>query len=200
MQRALGVVYLPWDETRARSAPPAPDPPSEPAPAPPAARMPRCWPAALLAALAALASPAAARRLRIGAWHLDLRENSAIRSPYYDECRFYKGAVVGESDSSATVTECGGALYGLLQVGGEDFVLQPGGETHVLRRRDALLQERPAYDLTGDTVADLDLDLGDDEIVPVPYVRPLHSGGHHELDYLRSDGPITRPMSGSLVK
>lgn len=140
--------------------------------------------------------------LRLGGWELELHENRAIRSPYYDECQFYKGRVLGETSSTATVTECSGRLYGLLQVGEEDFVLQPttahdGG--HVLRRRDVLLSEEPTeYDLNGDTVADLDLDLEEDEPLSVPHVRPRHSDRAPVVDYLRSDGPVSRPISGAL--
>ncbi|KOB69858.1 A disintegrin and metalloproteinase with thrombospondin motifs 1 [Operophtera brumata] len=141
------------------------------------------------------------KHLRLLGWELELHENSAIRSPYYDECQFYKGRVLGESRSTATVTECGDQLYGLLQVDEQDFVLQPTQThpegSHVLRRRDVMLAEEPAeYDLTGDTVTDLNLDFQEDEPMSEPHVRPRHSDDSQILDYLRSAGPVSRPISG----
>ncbi|XP_068631071.1 A disintegrin and metalloproteinase with thrombospondin motifs 1-like [Battus philenor] len=141
----------------------------------------------------------AIHHLHIFGWHLELQENRAIRSPYYDECQFYKGRVLYEDESSVTVTECGGQLYGLLQVGGEEFVLQPtrpdGKSSHVLRRRDVTLSELPAtYNLTGDTVGDLDINFDDEP--PVPHVRSRNSD-HSESDhYYRNIRPVTRPVSG----
>ncbi|XP_026496779.2 A disintegrin and metalloproteinase with thrombospondin motifs 1-like [Vanessa tameamea] len=140
----------------------------------------------------------AIRHLHILGWHLELQENRAIRSPYYNECQFYKGRVLYEEESTVTVTECEGQLYGLLQVGGEDFVLQPtrADGDHVLRRRDVLLSERPAaYNLTGDTVTDLDIDFDDDEPMAAFHVHPRHSD-HSDVDYFRNMLPITRPISG----
>lgn len=137
-------------------------------------------------------------QLRLLGWHLELQENRAIRSPYYDECLFYKGRVIGEDSSTATVTECAGQLYGLLQVGGENFVLQPthAEGAHVVRRRDVVLSEQPpAYNLTGDTVTDLDLDLEEEAVLtPTPHVRTRHSE-RLEIDYFRAE-PVTRPISG----
>lgn len=137
--------------------------------------------------------------LHLYGWHLELQENRAIRSPYYKQCRFYKGRVLHEEDSTATVTECEGQLYGLLQVGREDFVLQPTSRTdgaHVLRRRDVLLAEQAAAcNLTGDTVTDLDLDLEEDDPAPRPHVHARHSS-QADIDYFRDMMPITRPVSG----
>lgn len=100
--------------------------------------------------------------------------------------------------STATVTECEGQLYGLLQVDGEDFVLQPTrtDHGHVLRRRDVLLSEQPAtYNLTGDTVVDLDIDFADEEPSPAMHVYPRHTD-HSDVDYFRNMLlPITRPVS-----
>ncbi|XP_049870395.1 A disintegrin and metalloproteinase with thrombospondin motifs 3-like [Pectinophora gossypiella] len=150
------------------------------------------WAALLLGAARAL--PPGPRRLRLHGWHLELHENTAIRSPYYDECKFYKGRVLYEEDSTATVTECDGQLYGLLQVGDEEFVLQPTrADAHVLRRRDVVLAEQPAYNLTGDTMTDLHLDL--DEDAPRPHVHARHSD-HDDTDYFRDIAPVTRPASG----
>lgn len=138
------------------------------------------------------------RHLHLLGWHLELQENRAIRSPYYDECLFYTGRVVGVENSTATVTECAGQIYGLLQVGDEDFVLQPKNaeESHVVRRRDVMIAEQPAaYNLTGDTVTDLDLDLEEDAVwTPTPHVRPRHTE-NIETDYFRAE-PVTRPISG----
>lgn len=148
----------------------------------------------------------AIRHLHILGWHLELQENRAIRSPYYNECQFYKGRVLHEKESTVTVTECEGQLYGLLQVGGEDFVLQPtrpdGG--HVLRRRDVLQAEQPvAYNLTGDTVTDFDIDFDEDDVMPAMHVRPRDSN-HSEksdIEYHRSGlRTYTRPVSGVLVQ
>ncbi|KAI5637407.1 reprolysin (M12B) family zinc metalloprotease domain-containing protein [Phthorimaea operculella] len=144
-------------------------------------------------------SPQSSRRthhLHIHGWHLELQENSAIRSPYYTDCKFYKGRVLFEDDSTATVTECDGQIYGLVQVGKEDFVLQPNRERHVVRRRDVLMAEQPAaYNLTGDTVDDLDITLEDD--TPRPHVHARHSThADVDTDYFRSFAPISRPVSG----
>lgn len=141
-------------------------------------------------------TPSTIHHFHLLGWHLELQENRAIRSPYYNECKFYKGRILYEEGSSATVTECEGQLYGLLQVGKEEFVLQPTRvEGHVLRRRDVLLAEQPAsYNLTGDTVTDLELDLEDDP-TPHPHVRPRHSD-HYDIEYFRDVMPITRPVSG----
>ncbi|CAH0605531.1 unnamed protein product [Chrysodeixis includens] len=156
------------------------------------------WAATLLAAAGAGASTT--RRLQLLGWQLELHENRAIRSPYYNECQFYKGRVVDEEGSSATVTDCDGQLYGLLQVGGEEFVLQPtrSDRSHVLRRRDVELSEKAtAYNLTGDTVTDLELDFGEeDDPVPVPHVRPRHSGRYSEVEYFRGVQTFSRPLSG----
>lgn len=141
------------------------------------------------------------RHLQLLGWHLELQENRAIRSPYYDECQFYKGRVLDEEKSSATVTDCDGQLYGLLQVGSEEFVLQPTQKegAHVLRRRDVELSEwAAAYNLTGDTVTDLELDFGEeDDPVPEPHVRPRHSV-YPDTDYFRGVQTISRPVSGAL--
>ncbi|VVC96306.1 unnamed protein product [Leptidea sinapis] len=137
--------------------------------------------------------------LHILGWHLELTENRAIRSPYYNVCKFYKGRVLDEDNSSVTVTECEGRLYGLLQVDGEEFLLQPTrpDSGHVLRRRDVLLSDRiAAYNLTGDTVGDLDIDLEDDEPVSTIHVRP-RNGDHSEVEHYRNVKPVTRPLSGS---
>lgn len=178
------------------------------------------WAATLLAAVQAwrpphkpiLLSPSALVRsrhahptihhLHLFGWHLELQENRAIRSPYYDECQFYKGRVLYEDESSVTVTECGGQLYGLLQVGGEEFVLQPtrpdGRSSHVLRRRDVMLSDLPAaYNLTGDTVADLEFDFDDEP--PLPHVRPRHSESDG-VDQYRNVRPVTRPLSGVILQ
>lgn len=132
-------------------------------------------------------------------WHLELQENKAIRSPYYNDCQFYKGRVLHEKGSKATVTECAGQLYGLLQVGSEEFVLQPtqNKEAHVLRRRDVVIADQTSpYNLTGDTVTDLDLDFGDDDQPTVTsYVRPIHSG-RTETEYFHNVQVVTRPVSG----
>lgn len=96
------------------------------------------------------------------------------------------------------MTECEGQLYGLLQVDGEDFVLQPtrAESGHVLRRRDVLLSEPPAtYNLTGDTVIDLDIDFEEEDPSPVMHVYPRHTD-HSEVDYFRNALPVTRPVSG----
>ncbi|KAJ0178920.1 hypothetical protein K1T71_005695 [Dendrolimus kikuchii] len=139
------------------------------------------------------------RHLHVHGWHLELQENHAIRSPYYNECQFYKGRVLYEEGSTATVTECDGQLYGLLHVGGEEFVLQPthADGAHVLHRRDLLLAERPsAYNLTGDTVTDLDLDFGEyDEPKVMPHIRPKQSDSTN-TEYFRGFTPVTRPISG----
>lgn len=140
------------------------------------------------------------RHLHLHGWHLELQENQAIRSPYYNECQFYKGRVLYEEGSTATVTECDGQLYGLLHVGGEEFVLQPthANGAHVLHRRDVLLAERPAaYNLTGDTVTDLDLDFDEyDEPKVIPHVRPRNSDNTN-TEYFRGFTPVTRPVSGA---
>lgn len=146
-----------------------------------------------------------AKHIQLLGWHLELHENRAIRSPYYDGCQFYRGRVLGEEHSTVSVTECEGQLYGLLQVGDEDFVLQPTrdtGDAHVLRRRDVMPVERPtSYNLTGDTVTDLDLDLEeDDDIFVRPHVSPRNSDRSEKMEYYRSAEPITRPISGSLLK
>ncbi|CAH2265526.1 jg10075 [Pararge aegeria aegeria] len=138
--------------------------------------------------------------LHILGWHLELQENRAIRSPYYNQCQFYKGRVLYEEESTVTVTECEGQLYGLLQVGGEDFVLQPtkpdGG--HVLRRRDVLQAEQPiAYNLTGDMVNDFDIDFDEDEVMPAIHIRPRHTD-HSDIEYHRNGlRTYTRPVSGA---
>ncbi|KAJ2952105.1 hypothetical protein O0L34_g4375 [Tuta absoluta] len=134
--------------------------------------------------------------LHVHGWHLELQENSAIRSPYYTDCKFYKGRVLFEEDSTATVTECDGQIYGIVQVGKEDFVLQPNHEQHVVRRRDVLLAEQPAaYNLTGDTVDNLDITLEDD--TPRPHVHARHSThADVDTDYFRGIVPISRPVSG----
>lgn len=138
--------------------------------------------------------------LHIFGWQLELQENKAIRSPFYTECQFYKGHVLHEADSVATVTECEGQLYGLLRVGKEEFVLQPTateeGE-HVLRRRDVLLEDQlVAYNLTGDTVTDLELDQEEDDL-PRPYLRALHTN-NDDTEYFRHVMPvISRPVSGA---
>ncbi|XP_059056754.1 A disintegrin and metalloproteinase with thrombospondin motifs 1-like [Achroia grisella] len=136
------------------------------------------------------------RHLHLFGWHLELQENLAIRSPYYKECKFYRGRVLFEDDSSVTVTECEGQLYGLLQVGKESFVLQPTspGSNHVLRRRDVLPSEgRTAYNLTGDTVTELELEF--ENYNPMPYVSIGHSDDS-ETEYFRDIQPVTRPISG----
>lgn len=143
------------------------------------------------------------RHLQLLGWRLELQENRQIRSPYYNECQFYKGKVIDEEHSSATVTDCDGQLYGLLQVGGEEFMLQPPrkeGSAHVLRRRDVELSEwAAAYNLTGDTVSDLELDFGDeDDPVPEPHVRPRHSV-YPDTDYFRGPITISRPVSGVVI-
>ncbi|XP_047525882.1 A disintegrin and metalloproteinase with thrombospondin motifs 3-like [Pieris napi] len=188
---------------------------------PPAHTMPRCLaPATLLLCVCAAAwrpttdsveflprsrSPrhihSRIHHLHLLGWHLELQENRAIRSPYYNECKFYKGRVLYEEGSAVTVTECGGQLYGLLQVDGEDFVLQPTNQRseggHVLRRRDVLLSERPtAYNLTGDTVIDLDIDFEDDPPSPTMHVRPRHSD-HFDVEHFRNVLPVSRPVSGA---
>ncbi|CAG9795129.1 unnamed protein product [Diatraea saccharalis] len=176
--------------------------------------MPRCLYAALL--LAAAASAAAwtpstqslhlnpkthtantTKHLQLLGWHLELQENRAIRSPYYNECQFYRGRILYEEESSATVTECDGQLYGLLQIGKEEFVLQPNqpGSNHVLRRRDVMWSDRPVeYNLTGDTVTDLELDFEEDD-VSTPHVRLRHSD-NSDIEYFREVRPVTRSVSG----
>lgn len=73
--------------------------------------------------------------------------------------------------------------------------------SHVLRRRDVMLAEEPAeYDLTGDTVTDLNLDLEEDEPMSISHVRQRHSDDSQILDYLRSEGPVRRPISGASVE
>ncbi|XP_052740736.1 A disintegrin and metalloproteinase with thrombospondin motifs 3 isoform X1 [Bicyclus anynana] len=138
------------------------------------------------------------RHLHILGWHLELQENRAIRSPYYNECQFYKGRVLYEEQSTVTVTECEGQLYGLLQVDGEDFVLQPTKpEGHVLRRRDVLSEQPVAYNLTGDMVSDFDIDFDEDEVMPAMHVRPRFSG-KSDVDYVRNGfRTYTRPVSGA---
>lgn len=130
-------------------------------------------------------------------WLLRLRENLAIRAPYVDDCRFYKGRVVDEDESSAAITECGGRLYGLLQVRGEEFVLQPTEvprDAHVLRRRDITLTYEPtAFNLTDDTVTDLDLNF--DEEFRLPYIKPRGDGS----EYFHNTPVFSRPISGSYV-
>jgi hypothetical protein len=177
--------------------------------------MPHCLSAAVLLVAAAAATSAwtpprhpvhlnprthttnTTRHLQLLGWHLELQENRAIRSPYYNECQFYKGRVLHEEQSSVTVTECDGQLYGLLQVGSEEFVLQPDrpGSKHVLRRRDVMWSDRPAeYNLTGDTVTDLELDFEEDAI-SMPQVRLRHSD-YSDTEYFREIRPVTRSMSG----
>lgn len=171
--------------------------------------MPRWLWAALLLAVAAGAGaqpggpPARTRHLQLLGWRLELQENTQIRSPYYNECKFYKGRVLDEENSSATVTDCDGQLYGLLQVGSEEFVLQPTrkeSRAHVLRRRDVELSEwSAAYNLTGDTVVDLELDFGEeDDPVPEPHVRPRHSV-YPDRDYFRAPLTVSRPVSGVVI-
>lgn len=143
------------------------------------------------------------RHLQLLGWRLELQENTQIRSPYYNECQFYKGKVLDEEHSSATVTDCDGQLYGLLQVGSEEFVLQPTraeNSAHVLRRRDVELSEwAAAYNLTGDTIADLELDFGDEhDPVPEPHVRPRHSA-YTDIDYFRGPIAVSRPISGAVI-
>lgn len=143
------------------------------------------------------------RHLQLLGWHLELQENRQIRSPYYNECKFYKGRVLNEEQSSATVTDCDGQLYGLLQVGSEEFVLEPTrkeGSAHVLRRRDVELSERAAaYNLTGDTVTDLELDFGEEaDPVPEPHVRARYSA-RPDTDYFRGPRTISRPVSGAVT-
>lgn len=138
--------------------------------------------------------------LLIFGWHLELQENKAIRSPYYTECQFYKGHILHETDSAVTVTECEGQLYGLLKVGKEEFVLQPTSTeegAHVLRRRDVLRQNQPvAYNLTGDTVSDFELDLKEDDL-PRKHVRAFH-GNKDDTEYFHEAMPvISRPVSGA---
>lgn len=136
--------------------------------------------------------------LHILGWHLELQENRAIRSPYYNQCQFYKGRILYEEESTVTVTECEGQLYGLLQVCGEDFVLQPNRPdgSHVLRRRDVLVSEQPAmYNLTGDTVTDLDIDFEEDGPKTSTHVHPRQNY-QSDIDYFRSMLPVTRPVSG----
>lgn len=139
------------------------------------------------------------RHLQLLGWQLELHENRAIRSPYYNECLFYKGRVIDEKESSVTVTECDGQLYGLLQVGNEEFVLEPtrAERSHVLRRRDVMLSEwATAYNLTGDTVTDLELDFEEeDDPVPTPHVHPRYSDSPN-VDYYRGVRTISRPISG----
>ncbi|CAG4918915.1 unnamed protein product [Colias eurytheme] len=140
----------------------------------------------------------AIHHLHLLGWHLELQENRAIRSPYYNECKFYKGRVLYEEGSSVTVTECEGQLYGLLQVDGEDFVLQPtrSDGSHVLKRRDVVLAERNAeFNLTGDTVTDLDIDYEDDDPMPSMHVRSRH--GNSDVADFRNMLPVTRPVSGA---
>lgn len=147
---------------------------------------------------------ATSRHLQLLGWHLELHENRAIRSPYYNECQFYKGRVLDEEESTATVTECDGQLYGLLQVGNEEFVLEPTRVegSHVLRRRDVMLSEwAAAYNLTGDDVTDnLELDFEDeeeDEPISISHVHPRHSKSAN-LEYFRAMPTISRPVSGVL--
>ncbi|CAB3236822.1 unnamed protein product [Arctia plantaginis] len=139
------------------------------------------------------------RQLQLLGWQLELHENRAIRSPFYNECQFYKGRVIDEKESSVTVTECDGQLYGLLQVGNEEFVLEPTRTegSHVLRRRDVMLSEwTTAYNLTGDTVTDLELDFEDeDDPVLMPHIHPRHSDSP-SVDYYRGVRTISRPISG----
>ncbi|XP_063360365.1 A disintegrin and metalloproteinase with thrombospondin motifs 1-like [Cydia amplana] len=147
-------------------------------------------------------APDNTRHLQLLGWHLELQENTAIRAPYYNECQFYTGRVLYEEKSSATVTECGDQLYGLLHVDGEEFVLQPtaGKENsdgaHVLRRRDVLLSEQPAaYNLTGDTVSDLELDLSNEEsATPMPQVRLRHNHDRDVQEY--RNVIVSRPVTG----
>ncbi|XP_045535080.1 A disintegrin and metalloproteinase with thrombospondin motifs 3 [Papilio machaon] len=155
------------------------------------------------------AAPARATRhahsihhMHLFGWHLELQENRAIRSPYYTECQFYTGRVLYEDSSSVTVTECGGQLYGLLQVGGEEFVLQPtrpqGRQSHVLRRRDVVLSDPPAaYNLTGDTVADLELHFDEEPpSPPSPHVHVRNSDHSDAVEDFHGLRAVTRPVSG----
>lgn len=155
-------------------------------------------PHARLSTRSQLRSNSTTRHLHLLGWHLELQENRAIRSPYYKECRFYRGRVLFEEESSVTVTECEGQLYGLLQIGKEEFVLQPtrpGGD-HVLRRRDVLLSERPtAYNLTGDTVTELELEF-EENYESMPYVSIGHSDDSDTEYFHDIQQPITRPISG----
>lgn len=136
--------------------------------------------------------------VNIHGWLVQLRENSAIRAPYDDECRFYKGQVVEENDSAVAITECQGQYYGLLQVNSKEFVLQPTTvphDSHVLRRRDITLTDMPpVFNLTGDTVTDLELDFIEET---TPYIGPRIKG-KSEVEYFRSQSvPVyTRPVSG----
>lgn len=160
---------------------------------------PRALPVTPAAPRARRHAPGDTRHIQLLGWHLELRENTAIRSPYYDECQFYTGRVLDEDRSSATLTECGDQLYGLLQVDGEEFVLQPTtGREHVLRRRDVMLSEQPAsYNLTGDTVPDLELDLSDDNLppTPAPTIRRRHSF-HSDIEEYQNIMTVSRPASG----
>lgn len=136
------------------------------------------------------------RLLHVSGWDLELRENRAIRSPYYKQCQFYTGRVLYQDRSSATITECDGQVYGLLEVGEQVYVLQPTrAGRHVVHRRDVVWSEQPTlFNLTGDTVDNLELDLeSDDE--PVPHVRPRHTA-HSDHEYYRDVRPVTRPVSG----
>ncbi|XP_041970480.1 A disintegrin and metalloproteinase with thrombospondin motifs 3-like isoform X2 [Aricia agestis] len=145
-------------------------------------------------------APGAIRHLHVLRWHLELQENRAIRSPYYDECQFYTGRVLHEEDSTVTVTECAGRLYGLLQVAGEDYVVQPTRPEgrHVLRRRDVRVADQPvAYNLTDDTVDDLEIDFDDERPSPVPFVhRRSGDESESENEYFRGVQTVTRPVTG----
>jgi len=141
------------------------------------------------------------RYLQLLGWHLELHENRAIRSPYYDECQFYRGRVIGEEESTATVTECNDQLYGLLQVGSEEFVLEPtrAEGSHLLHRRDVVLSEwEVGYNLTGDTVMDLELDF-DDEEEPMPIKHPRLRHSVTDKEYFRGVQTISRPVSGMFL-
>ncbi|XP_053603427.1 A disintegrin and metalloproteinase with thrombospondin motifs 1-like [Plodia interpunctella] len=134
------------------------------------------------------------RHLHILGWHVELWQNRAISSPQYNECQFYKGRVLHEEDSSATVTECDGQLYGLLQVGKEEFVLQPTRPgSHVLRRRDVVLSEQAtAYNLTGDTVTDLELEFEENHsLTPI-----MGFGDDSDVEYFHDMRPVTRSTRG----
>lgn len=145
--------------------------------------------------------------VHIHGWLVELQENNAISAPFYDECQFYKGKVVREEDSTVALTECAGQLYGLLQVRGKDFILQPTEHprhAHVLRRRNAnvtLSDEPPAFNLTGDTVTDLELNFDEDDDES-GLSRPSNVRTRHphtdDVQYSHTNNILTisRPTSG----
>ncbi|GBP09894.1 A disintegrin and metalloproteinase with thrombospondin motifs 3 [Eumeta japonica] len=145
--------------------------------------------------------------LHVHRWLVELKENTAIRAPHHHDCRFYRGRVVREAGSSAAVTECAGRLYGLLQVGGDEFLLQPAQSvryTHALRRRAApaldvaLTEYAPAFNLTDDMITDFDVDVTDyDDSTTDRFPSVRTRQADRDAAYFHDIAPVTRPLSAA---